>query len=61
MPTFAIRNEYQLQGKVLEWLKRHAWKACNRQKRFVGSNPILSAKKLRLSPIYTGFPRAMKY
>ena len=30
-------------GKVLEWLKRHAWKACNRLKRFVGSNPILSA------------------
>ena len=32
------------QGKVLEWLKRHAWKACDRQNRFVGSNPILSAK-----------------
>ena len=28
------------QGKVLEWLKRHAWKACNR---FGGSNPPLSA------------------
>ena len=28
---------------MLEWLKRHAWKACNRLKRFVGSNPILSA------------------
>ena len=31
------------QGKVLEWLKRHAWKACNRQNRFGGSNPPLSA------------------
>ena len=30
-------------GKVLEWLKRHAWKACNRLKRFGGSNPPLSA------------------
>ena len=30
-------------GKVLEWLKRHAWKACKRQKRFRGSNPRLSA------------------
>lgn len=30
-------------GKVLEWLKRHAWKACNRQNRFGGSNPPLSA------------------
>ena len=32
-------------GKVLEWLKRHAWKACKRQKRFGGSNPPLSAKR----------------
>ena len=31
------------QGEVLEWLKRHAWKACNRQNRFAGSNPVLSA------------------
>ena len=30
-------------GEVLEWLKRHAWKACKRQKRFGGSNPPLSA------------------
>ena len=29
---------------MLEWLKRHAWKACNRQKRFGGSNPPLSAR-----------------
>ena len=31
------------QGAMLEWLKRHAWKACKRQKRFRGSNPRLSA------------------
>ena len=31
-------------GEVLEWLKRHAWKACNRQNRFAGSNPVLSAR-----------------
>ena len=31
------------QGEVLEWLKRHAWKACNRQNRFAGSHPVLSA------------------
>ena len=30
---------------MLEWLKRHAWKACNRQNRFGGSNPPHSAKK----------------
>ena len=29
---------------MLEWLKRHAWKACNRQNRFAGSNPVLSAR-----------------
>ena len=29
---------------MLEWLKRHAWKACKRQKRFGGSNPPLSAQ-----------------
>ena len=44
------------QGEVLEWLKRHAWKACNRQKRFAGSNPVLSAKMqqspLNLSGLY---------
>ena len=30
---------------MLEWLKRHAWKACIRQKRIGGSNPPYSAKK----------------
>lgn len=32
-----------IRGEVLEWLKRHAWKACKRQKCFAGSNPALSA------------------
>ena len=36
--TFGVRF-----GEVLEWLKRHAWKACVRQKRTAGSNPALSA------------------
>ena len=30
-----------------EWLNWHAWKACNRLKRFRGSNPLLSAKGRR--------------
>ena len=38
--NFAIRKQT---GKVLEWLKRHAWKACKRRNRFGGSNPPLSA------------------
>ena len=29
---------------MLEWLKRHDWKSCDRQNRFMGSNPILSAQ-----------------
>ena len=39
--TFAAAYD---KGEVLEWLKRHAWKACNRQNWFAGSNPVLSAK-----------------
>ena len=30
-------------GGMAEWLKAHAWKACIRQKRIVGSNPTPSA------------------
>ena len=33
-------------GEMLEWLKRHAWKACIRQKCIAGSNPALSATVL---------------
>ena len=40
MITFASANQ---QGEVLEWLKRHAWKACSRQNWLAGSNPVLSA------------------
>ena len=32
---------------MLEWLKRHAWKACKLQKGFRGSNPRLSARLCR--------------
>ena len=37
------------EGEMLEWLKRHAWKACIRQKRIRGSNPRLSAKKILIN------------
>ena len=40
MPPF-LRDRPE--GVMLEWLKRHAWKACIRQKRIGGSNPSLSA------------------
>lgn len=39
-------HQLNAKGKMLEWLKRHAWKACNRLKRFGGSNPPLSAKQV---------------
>ena len=32
-------------GEVQEWLNWPAWKASKRQKRFRGSNPLLSAKR----------------
>ena len=34
-------------GVMLEWLKRHAWKACNRHKRFPSSNLGHSARKIK--------------
>ena len=46
---------------MLEWLKRHAWKACSRLKRLTGSNPVLSAtKEGRMTKVirflYAGIP-----
>ena len=40
---------------MLEWLKRHAWKACKRRNRFRGSNPRLSADYTKGKP-QAGFP-----
>ena len=31
-------------GRVAEWLKAHAWKACKGANLFAGSNPVPSAK-----------------
>ena len=42
--TFVAENAENMQGEMLEWLKRHAWKACIRQKCIAGSNPALSAE-----------------
>ena len=41
--TFVAENAENTEGEMLEWLKRHAWKACIRLKRIAGSNPALSA------------------
>ncbi len=43
--TFVAENAENMQGEMLEWLKRHAWKACCRLKWHVGSNPTLSANQ----------------
>ena len=40
---FQKSSSKRAKGEMLEWLKRHAWKACKRQKCFAGSNPALSA------------------
>ena len=42
---------------MLEWLKRHAWKACIRQNRISGSNPDLSAPTGRslLRPVLVSY------
>ena len=40
-----------LKGEMLEWLKRHAWKACIRQKCIAGSNPALSAGNIKQKTI----------
>ena len=45
---------------MLEWLKRHAWKACNRQNRFGGSNPPLSAESSYCKKCFKKSPRASK-
>ena len=41
--TFVAENAENSEGEMREWLKRHAWKACIRQKCIAGSNPALSA------------------
>ncbi len=47
-----LRKEvFSDEGKMLEWLKRHAWKACKLLKGFRGSNPRLSAKEDRRKTI----------
>ena len=36
-----LQSDYE--GEMLEWLKRHAWKACIPLKGIAGSNPAFSA------------------
>ena len=43
MKTGSFYMRKHKEGEMLEWLKRHAWKACIRLKRIGGSNPPLSA------------------
>ena len=51
--TFVAENAENTEGEMLEWLKRHAWKACIRQKRIRGSNPRLSAEMKERSEVNT--------
>ena len=43
--TFVAENAENTEGEMLEWLKRHAWKACIPLKGIRGSNPRLSAER----------------
>ena len=43
--TFVAENAENSEGEMLEWLKRHAWKACIPLKGIRGSNPRLSAEQ----------------
>ena len=49
--TFVAENAENSEGEMLEWLKRHAWKACIRQKCIAGSNPALSAGNFKQKTI----------
>ena len=50
--TFAV----EIKGAMLEWLKRHAWKACIRQKRIPSSNLGRSANNaLRINQLKIDF------
>ena len=54
-----IHLQSKNEGEMLEWFKRHAWKACVLQKGTGGSNPFLSAKTNIKNPdkldVYQGF------
>ena len=52
--TFVAENAGNPLGEMLEWLKRHAWKACIRQKCIAGSNPAFSAK-MPENRVFSGF------
>ena len=47
--------QHKSEGVMLEWLKRHAWKACIRQKRIPSSNLGRSAKKIPQAILPAGF------
>lgn len=51
--TFVAENAGNPLGEMLEWLKRHAWKACKPQKGFGGSNPPHSATDENQFTLYT--------
>ena len=51
--TFVAENAENMQGEMLEWLKRHAWKAFIRQKCIRGSNPRLSEEQKWKSDVKT--------
>ena len=45
--TFVAENAENTEGEMLEWLKRHAWKACIRQNRCTARYPGFESLSLR--------------
>ncbi len=51
--TFVAENAGNPLGEMLEWLKRHAWKACIRQKAYPGfESPSLREMKREMRSKY---------
>ena len=61
---FAVPTTGSNFGEMLEWLKRHAWKACVPQKGIASSNLALSAiinKETPVTQIVTGVSSIFTY
>ena len=53
IPTLGTTS-IQVFGGVSEWPMEHAWKACKRDKRFVGSNPTSSVGRQKVRWTFCG-------
>ena len=59
--TFVAENAGNPLGEMLEWLKRHAWKACIRQKCIAGSNPAGGTNFKMCEPVRVTIARVRSF